>query len=298
MIFKGENIIKFADHFKTNLDCLAYLSEIKWENGYKCSKCGNEKYTIRKSNLARECHKCHYIESPTAGTLFHKLRFGLRKAFMIVFEMSASTKGLSASQVSKRYEISRTTAWSYMHRVREAMSSSKKYPVEGEVQVDEFVYGGKESLKQGRSRDVKKKKIVGAVELTETGKVSRAYFKKIDDYSSKSLRKIFEEHISPVAKVYTDKWTGYNPLKSEYNIIANYSDKGKNMKQMHTVIAQLKSWLRSVYSWIHEGHIEKYLNEFSFRINRSIHKQTIFHKLIVRLMKVQPITYQDIKISI
>ena len=69
------------------------------------------------------------------------------------------------------------------------------------------------------------------------------------------------------------------------------------MKQMHTIIHQVKSWLRSIYSWVHEAHIEKYLDEYSFRINRSIHKQTIFDNLIQRMIKAQPITYQAIKIS-
>ncbi len=76
-----------------------------------------------------------------------------------------------------------------------------------------------------------------------------------------------------------------------------YSDKGGSMKQMHTIIHQLKSWLRSTYSWVHAEHIEKYLDEYSFRINRSIHKQTIFHNLILRMINAQPITYQMIRIS-
>ena len=216
---------------------------------------------------------------------------------MIAFEMSASTKGLSSSQVAKRYKISRTTAWAFMHKVRSAMASSQQHSIEGKVQVDEFVFGGKETLKQGRSRDSKKKKIVGAVELTDEGKVKRCYFKKIEDYSSKSLKKIFVDHISPNATVYTDKWTGYVPLKSSYNIIDKYSDKGNSMKQMHTIIHQLKSWLRSTYSWVHEQHIEKYLDEYSFRINRSIYKETIFHKLIERMIIHDPVTFQMIRVS-
>ena len=147
MIFKGENILEFTSKFKDDAACQQYLAEIKWSDGYKCSKCGHNKFTVRKKNLARDCNRCHHIESPTANTMFHKLRFGLRKAFMIGFEMTASTKGLSSSQVAKRYSISRTTAWSYMHKVRIAMKSSGKYPMEGKVQVDEFVYGGKETLK-------------------------------------------------------------------------------------------------------------------------------------------------------
>jgi len=177
------------------------------------------------------------------------------------------------------------------------MKSSKNHPLSGDVQVDEFVFGGKESLKQGRSTDSKKKKIIGAVELTGEGKVKRAYFNKIGDYSSKSLSSIFDNHISEEALVLTDKWTGYVPISKRFNIEQKYSDKGGSMKQMHTIIHQLKSWLRSVYSWVHQAHIEKYLAEYSYRINRSIYKQTIFDNLIQRMIKAQPITYQMIKIS-
>lgn len=297
MKFTGENILAFTDRFPDDHSCLAYLSEIKWSKGYKCKKCGHTKFTIRKKNLARDCNRCHHVESPTAGTRFHRVRFGVRKAFSIVFEMSATTKGLSSSQVAKRYEISRTTAWTFMHKVRIAMKSSKSQSLTGEVQVDEFVFGGKESLKQGRSTDSKKKKIVGALELTPIGKVKRVYFNKISDYSSKSLSIIFDNYISIKANVKTDKWSGYVPIAKNYNIEQKYSDKGASMKQMHTIIHQLKSWLRSTYSWIHEEHIEKYLDEYSFRINRSIYKQTIFHNLISRMLNAQPVTYQMIKIS-
>jgi len=109
-MFRGENILEFTDKFITDMECLAYLAEIKWQYGYACPKCGHDKHTIRKANHARDCNRCHHIDSPTANTLFHKVKFGLRKAFLIIFEMSASTKGLSASQVAKRYSISRTTA--------------------------------------------------------------------------------------------------------------------------------------------------------------------------------------------
>jgi len=297
MKFEGENIIEFMERFPDDHTCLQYLSEIKWSNGYTCSKCGHQKHTVRKKNLARDCNRCHHIESPTANTLFHSLRFGIRKAFMIVFEMSATTKGLSSSQLAKRYGISRQTAWTFSHKVRIAMQSSGNHPMKGNVQVDEFVFGGKETLKQGRSKDSKKKKLIGAVELTEKGKVKRVYFNKLEDYSSKSLFKIFDSHISKDARVVTDKWTGYVPIGKSYNIEQKYSDKGGSMKQMHTIIHQVKSWLRSIFSWVHQGHIEKYLAEYSFRINRSIHRQTIFHKLIERMIIAKPTTYQLIKVS-
>ena len=295
-IFKGESIIDFLDTFKTDKDCLKYLADTKWSEGFKCSKCGHDKHTIRKINFARDCNRCHHVESPTANTIFHRVRFGVRKAFGIVFEMSATTKSMSSSQMAKRYSISRPTAWLFMHKVRTAMKSSESQPIVGTVYVDEFVFGGREDLKQGRSKDAKKKKIVAAVEIDEKRGIKRAYFKKIDDCSSGELEKIFESHISPEANAKTDKWKGYKPLKKKYSI-EQIKSNTSDFFEMNTIVHQVKSWLRSVYSWMHEQHIEKYLDEYSYRLNRSIYKETIFDLLIKRLVNHKSIGLQDIKIS-
>lgn len=294
--FKGQGIIDFYKRFKDDRDCLEYLAQKKWSNGYTCRKCGCKKFTIRSKNLARDCNMCHHIESPTANTMFHKVKFGIHKAFGIIFEMSATTKSISAAQMSRRFEISYPTAWMFMHKVREAMASSEQYPMVGNIMVDEFVYGGKEDLKQGRSTDSKKKKIVGGIELDSKGGVKRAYFKVIKNYGSKELRKLFDHHISKEANVVTDEWTGYKPLSKEYNI-SQVKSNTRTFYQINTIIHQLKSWLRSVYSWMHEWHITRYLNEFSYRINRSQSKVNIFDNLISRMINNEHVGFKQIKIS-
>lgn len=295
-IFTGEATIKFHDRFRSDYDCLAYLADKKWELGYVCKKCGHTKCTIRKKNLARDCNSCHHIESPTAGGLFHKVKFGLKKAFCIVFEMSATTKSMSANQMSKRFEVRYTTAWLFMQKVRNAMKSSETMPMEGDVVVDEFVFGGRENLKQGRSTDSKKKKIIVAIEKGESG-IKRVYFKTLKNYSSESLRVIFDTHISTSASISTDKWSGYRPLKDDYNITQTKSDKGNTFFEMNTIVHQVKAWMRSTFSNVHQGHIQAYLDEFSFRINRSISKQTIFDNLITRILNAKILIYRDIIVS-
>ena len=291
--FKGKSIIKFSERFSSDLVCKKYLSDIKWVNGFKCKKCGHKKFSKRK-DYTRTCTLCKHNESPTAHTTFHKVKFGLQKAFFITFEMVNSTKSLSASQIAKRYEISRKTAWLFMHKIRRIMKSSEAYPIEGIVQVDEFTIGGKEDHKQGRSYDTKKKKIVAAVELSDKGGIKRVYSMRIKDYSSKSLKKIFDKHISKQSKVYTDKWKGYRPIAKEYNITQNLSANGGGLPEMHIIIHQIKSWIRTIFSWVHPEHVNHYLNEFSFRINRSIHKDSIFHKTIERVVLGRHISYKEI----
>lgn len=282
-IFTGQNLLEFSDQFKTDLDCKKYLSNIKDKTTYKCLKCGHSAYQ-RKADFSRQCNVCNYRESSTANTLFHKVKFGLRKAFFICFEMSTTTKSLSASYMAVRFGVTESTARLFMHKVREAMSSSGNNPMDGIVHVDEFVLGGKEETKTGRSYDAKKKKAVTAVQLTEDGKVKRMYALKIDNFSAESLQYIFVNHISRDAKVITDKWRGYRPIAKAYDIAQIESNNGLNFKALHTMIHQVKSWIRTTYSWVSDHNLNRYFNEFCYRINRSQNKNTIFNNLITKMV--------------
>lgn len=290
-IFKGQNLLEFAERFKTDEDCQLYIAHFKWSEGFKCVKCGHSRSQVRR-NHSRTCNICSHTESVTANTLFHKVKFGLRKAFFICFEMATTTKSLSATQVGVRFGITEKTARLFMHKVREAMRSSENYPMEGNVHVDEFVVGGKEEGKVGRSYDSNKKKMVCAVELTDDGKVKRMYSLNIDNYSAKELEKVFEKHISKDANVVTDKWKGYRPLMKRYNITQIESNHGMNFTALHTMIHQVKSWIRTTYSWVSEFNINRYVNEFCFRINRSQMKENIFNNLIGRMIKADKV-YQS-----
>lgn len=292
-LFKGQNIIEFSGRFSKDEDCKKYLSEIKWGKGYVCRKCGHTKSQVRK-DYARTCNLCSDTESASANTLFHKVKFGLQKAFFICFEISTTTKSLSALQVAARFDLTHRTARLFMHKAREAMKSSESYPMEGTVHVDEYVVGGYEKGKPGRSYDSKKKKAVCAIELTKEGKVKRFYTFRIDDYKSKSLRPMFEKHIDKSAKITTDNWRGYTPLATEYNITQIDSNNGLNFKALHTIIHQVKSWIRTTYSWVSAHNINRYFDEFCYRINRSQSKETIFHNLIKRMVKADNILHRNL----
>ena len=293
-LFKGENVIEYQKHFNNDDKCKEYLAQIKWSNGFQCPVCNHDQYYNGHKSHSRVCKKCRRIDSATANTLFHKVKFGLHKAFWIVFEMSCSTKSISSTQVAKRVGITQKTAWLFMQKVRCAMGSSRQFPLEGKVEVDEFVIGSKEKGKQGRSRNSKKKKVVCAVELTQQNKIKRFYALPIADYSADELSVLFDHHISDDAQVTTDKWSAYQVLASQYNIEQILSNQGKNFPQTHIMIASLKSWLRTIPSHVSSKHLKKYLDEFSYRINRSIFKETIFHNLLERMTNHHLTTWKNI----
>ena len=295
--FKGENILHLVKELPDDAACKAYLARLKWHDGFTCSRCGHNK-GCEKADYKYHCYACQYVERATANTLFHKVKFGLHKAFCIVFEMTATTKSLSSIQMGKRYGIRQSTAWFFMQKVGKAMQSGKTHGLSTLVHVEEFTVGGKEPGKPGRRYDTKKKKAVIAVELSPSQKVKRVYIKAISDYGAESLTRIFQEHIGLDAKVFTDKWRGYAPLKEHYTITQRARNGSKDFKALHRVIQQLKSWIRAIPTHVSKKHIQGYFDAFCFRINRSLYKATIFHKTLERRVAKEPVFHKQIKCSL
>jgi hypothetical protein len=106
------------------------------------------------------------------------------------------------------------------------------------------------------------------------------YAMRIEGFSAQSLQYIFINHISKQAKVVTYKWRGYMPIAKAYDITQIESNKGLKFKALHTMIQQVKSWIRTAYSWVSDFNINWYFNEVCYRINRSKSKETIFDNLI------------------
>ena len=291
-LFKGLNLIEFSDRFKTDQECLKYLFDQKWKNGFICSKCDSKNYWKghcgTPNNLV--CKNCRHSESPTANTIFHRLKFSLRKAFFIIFECSATTKGISSSMVSRRYSINEKTAWKFMYKIRCAMQSSGNYPLEGKCEVDEYYLGGKEESKTGRGAQ-KKKKAVVIIEKSGKHGISRAYARRISNTSSKEIRPLLIKHVGKNAELKTDLWSAYVKLSSEFNIVQEKSIPKKNFGAMNRFIMTMKSWFRGIHHQVSDKYYQNYLDEYCYRFNRNNHKDVIFQNLLNRMILTKPIFY-------
>lgn len=287
--FTGVNSIKFYNRFQSDEDCYKYLADIKWQDGYVCKKCGNTHYCQGRKPYSRRCCRCKYDESPTTGTMFDKLKFPLLVAFHIAFKISTKKKGMSSLELSEEYELRQMTCWAFKWKIQQAMKSSCLYPLEGEVHVDEFYVGGEEEQKRGRSKG-KKKLVQVALEVLPGKGVGRAYARVIQDASAKSLRPLFDEHISKAANVVTDEWNGYLPIKADYpNLEQRKSDNGTNFPDMHIHIMNIKGWLRGIHHHCTKEQLQGYLDEYHFRYNRRNNMDTIFDVLIRRMVNSEPI---------
>lgn len=292
-MFKGVTISEFHERFKTDSDCLDYLYELKWKNGFECRKCKHTE--SRTGNTARDkrCLKCGYEESVTAQTLFHKVKFSLHSAFYICYRICIAKKGMSSTELSRELGLRQMTCWSFKRKVQQAMSSSGLYKLIGDIEVDEFAVGGLDAGEQGRSKG-DKKLVALIVERKTDDKIGRVYAHKIEDYSASEIGQVLDKYVDKEqAIIKADCWSAYKALSKEWDINQVKSDKGKNYEKLHIVIMNFKSWLRGIHHHCSEAHIQGYLNEFCYRTNRRNHLNTAFHKLIDRMIKTEPINIKE-----
>jgi hypothetical protein len=290
--FKSLSIFEFQEKFPDDRSCMEYLSDLKWQNGFVCKKCGHTHFCRGNREFDRQCTSCRYTESPTAGTLFHRVKFSMLKAFWIIYYMSTSKKGISSTELSRKLQLRQKTAWLFQQKVKEAMKSSGNYPLGGDVVVDELVVGQQEEGVRGR-KNKNKDLVVFAIEKKGKG-VSRLYGKVIQNASSKELGGFMKATISKDAKIQTDGWRGYTPLKKHFLKLEQTKSekKGKNFKHIHRVIMGFKGWLRGVHH--HAEHLQSYIDEYAYRFNRSFMKEGLFENLTKRMIAAQPITYKMI----
>jgi len=140
--FKSLSLFEFQSKFPDDESCSAYLADLKWSDGYSCRRCKNTVFCQGVRLHERQCTVCRHLESPTAGTLFHKCKFSLLKAFYIVYYISTSKKGISSTELSRKLDLRQGTCWLFKQKVMKAMKSSKSFPMEGKVDVDETYVGG------------------------------------------------------------------------------------------------------------------------------------------------------------
>ncbi|MFY0602263.1 MAG: IS1595 family transposase, partial [Cyclobacteriaceae bacterium] len=280
--YESLTLFEFHQQFPDDQACYDHLARLKWPDGFICEQCNHTHYCKGKLERTRQCTKCGYQATPTSGTLFHKVKFSILKAFYIVYFISTNKQGIASTELSRKLGLRQKTCWAFKQKVMKAMASSQQHPMLGKVEVDETVVGQEEEGTKGR-QNKDKKLVVVAIEREGKG-IGRMYARMIQDGSNESLKPFFEDHIDQDAKITTDEWKGYTPFKADFPNLEQIPSgkKGIHFPDMHRAIMMLKAWLRGTHHSV--KHLQGYLDEYCYRFNRHLMKAEIFDNLIGRMV--------------
>ena len=215
--------------------------------------------------------------------------------------MVAQKNGVSAKGLQKILGLgSYQTAWTWLHKFRRLMILSGRTKLQGVVEVDEVLVGGKSSGKRGRGAEGKSL-IVVAVEVLGR-RTGRTRLTKIPDASSKSLIAFIEANIEPSSTIITDGWPSYNELsqKGYQHKVQKATVKDEDeevLPNVHRIASLLKRWLLGTHqSYLNKNKLEYYLDEYVFRYNRRTSKSRglLFLRIIEQGVNAEPISYENI----
>jgi len=296
-----KNQIEFENMFATEEQCLQYIKELRFGAGYTCRKCNHNEYWNNNRGILI-CKRCRDELSVTAGTIFHRSKLPLVVIFRTLWWMVAQKNGVSAIGLQRVMGIgSYRTAWTWLHKFRRLMVFPGRDKLNGKVEVDETLVGGKKSGKRGRGAEGKSLVII-AIEIFDKGS-GRVRMAAVTDASKKSLGDFITNNIEVGSIVITDGWKGYSGLikkgyKHEVEEMTKLLDGDEILPNVHRTAALLKRWLLGTHqNYIGEQYLPYYLDEYTFRYNRRKSKSRglLFQRLIEQGVLHVPVDYKQIR---
>src|SRR5437868_10096275 len=299
------NIREITAKFATDEDCLKYIQEMRWPDGViRCPECGCKNIKRVERSVAKKgknrrgwfylCLEktCLNHFTPTSGTIFHDTHLPLIVWFHAVTLMLNGKKGISAKRMQRDLGIGGyKTAWYLNHRIREVMREGAIPPLGGIVEIDETYLGGKQKGHEGKKRN--KEVVVG---VRQRGGPLRFIHTK--DATANTLRHIIEHNLSPdVEIVMTDDSSAAKAaLKSTgkhrviQHSIGHYVNGVIHTNTVESAFSLLKRGIIGSFHRISIKHLQKYLNEFSYRFNRR-NDDNAFIETVRRLAEFPPLRF-------
>lgn len=282
--------------------CVRYIERLRWPEGFVCPTCGNNSGSWRANRGRLVCSACHKHVRVGAGTIFDKTRTPLTTWFEAAWHVTTAKNGMSAKTLERTLGTSYRVAWAMLQRYRVAMVRAERGQLIGNVEVDETLVGGIEHGGK-RGRGTSKSIVVIAVEIKQPKGFGRVRMRHVPDASGSSLLPFVCDVVTSDALVSTDGWKGYNDLSKhgymhQQTVLSQSGDPAHvAMPSVHRIASLLKRWILGTHQGsVTPGHLQSYLEEFTFRFNRrtSRNRGLVFRRLLEQAIVTGPVTDADI----
>ena len=183
-------------------------------------------------------------------------------------------------------------------KLRYAMGKrDENYTLCGIVEMDDAFFGGS-SQGGKRGRGTNKTVVVVSVSLADNGKPQFAKMEVVETVDGETVKSFAERSIAKGSEIHTDGLPVYSILdKNGYSLVQKIFDpktEPEHLHWTHIIISNAKAFINGTFHGLDSVHLQSYLDEFCYRLNRRWMTSTIFSRLLNACVHVGKITYHEL----
>lgn len=298
------NLLNFINEYPDENSCREHFRQQREKEGIKCKQCGNNRQYWLKGKWQWQCSRCDFRTTLRSGTIMEHAKLPIRIWYLTMAFMSFTKKGISACEMQRQISHKRyASIWSLMHKIREAMGKRDGlYRLGGMLEMDEayFETATAEGTKLKRGRGSQKQRNVAVfaestpLEDIRTGTTSKhcRYFKMkvLSNHSSDQINDAVLKNIDQCSIVFTDRSTSYIDIADYVEVHVTEKSNAETTKTtlqwVHIAISNAKRTLLGIYHKIKGIYLQRYLDEFCYKLNRRYYNHYRFERLTLALAKI------------
>jgi len=286
---KYTTVDAFNKAFDTHEKCFTYLCDLKWSDGFTCKRCEHNVAIKGRTWYYRKCQKCKYDESCTAHTLFHKLKFPVIRAFMMVHQISTLKKGLSSCEMSRQHNVHQETAWFFKRKIQQAMDTGSVPTLAvGVIDSEEHSQGKNESKEDQKSEKENTIMVTLSCQNSDPQKSKTLIVAVLSD-------KPFDENQKLSKMIWTDgQCSSAKELYRKFELKFEFNS-GENGSAMKWYIYNLKHWMRGIHHLVSLAHLQRYLNEYQYRFDRRAFTKFNTSEILKKMVELPWLSYAKAK---
>ena len=298
---QAHDLLAIQRRFSTELACRKYLTKRRWPKGFWCRRCGASRASWIQTRRLYQCRGCRTQVSLTAGTIFHKTRVPLRTWFWLILLMGQNKHGISMLQAKRWLRLgSYKTIWAMTHKIRTAMAHrDSRYKLAGLIELDDAEFGHR-SLKGERRHKPQGPKTVRVAVSTRQGRPAFARLEVAEPASPLSTKAWAQRIFAPDTCLRTD---GGLPFPTVTDLGFRHDphpgmtpgEMDQVLPWVSTITANLKRFIVGTHHLEAPRHLQRFLDEFTYRFNRRwVHGQC-FDRLLTACATTGSITVADLR---